>query len=253
MSFWVFIPARLASTRLPNKPLALIHGIPMVVHVARRALASKAQQVVVAGDDPQIIEACQQHGIQAILTYQNHLSGSDRVAQASQLLGVQDDEVVVNVQGDEPLINPDLINYVAQLLTQHRDCSIATVAHPIETLEDFLNPNVVKVVLDHENKALYFSRAPIPYWRDGWTTGSQKMDAGQPLRHLGIYSYRAKFLRAFPSMSPSQLEQSENLEQLRALSHGHKIAVYKTLLSPAPGVDTPEDLERVREMMSKTL
>ncbi|MSQ56908.1 MAG: 3-deoxy-manno-octulosonate cytidylyltransferase [Limnohabitans sp.] len=253
MSFWVFIPARLASTRLPNKPLALIHGIPMVVHVAQRALASKAKQVVVAGDDPKIIAVCKQHCIQAILTHQDHLSGSDRIAQASQLLGVQDDEIIVNVQGDEPLIHPDLINDVAQLLTHHSDCAMGTVAHPIDTLEDFLNPNIVKVVLDHQSKALYFSRAPIPYWRDGWTTGSQKMDAGQPLRHLGIYSYRAKFLKAFPNMPPSQLEQSENLEQLRALSHGHKIAVWKTHLSPAPGVDTPEDLERVREMMTKSL
>ncbi|MEY4695070.1 MAG: 3-deoxy-manno-octulosonate cytidylyltransferase, partial [Pseudomonadota bacterium] len=172
--FTVIIPARLASSRLPNKPLADIAGLPMVVRVAQRALQSQAQRVVVAADDALIVEACEQHGVQALLTRKDHLSGSDRLAEACQLLQLAPEAVVVNVQGDEPLIAPDLINAVARVLTERPDASMSTAAHPIATLEDFTNPNVVKVVMDARQMALYFSRAPIPWWRDGQSANGFK-------------------------------------------------------------------------------
>ena len=248
--FTVVIPARMASSRLPNKPLADIVGLPMVVRVAQRALLSKASQVVVAADDERIVQACQTHGIQALLTRQDHVSGSDRLAEACQLLGLPDEAVVVNVQGDEPLIHPGLINDVADLLSQRPEASMSTAAHAIAQLEEFTNPNVVKVVLDARQMALYFSRAPIPWWRDGQVPGGFKsLPSPAPLRHVGIYGYRAGFLRLFPQLPPAPIETMESLEQLRAMWHGHPIAVHITDEAPGPGVDTPEDLARVRALL----
>ena len=249
--FTVVIPARMASSRLPNKPLADLAGLPMVVRVAQRALLSNASQVVVAADDERIVQACEAHGIRALLTRQDHVSGSDRLAEACQLLGLAEDAVVVNVQGDEPLIHPGLINDVANLLTQRPEASMSTAAHAIAQLEEFTNPNVVKVVLDARQMALYFSRAPIPWWRDGQSeTGFKSLPSPAPLRHVGIYGYRAGFLRIFPQLPPAPIETMESLEQLRAMWHGHRIAVHITDEAPGPGVDTPEDLARVRALLA---
>ena len=247
-AFTVIVPARLASTRLPHKPLADIHGLPMVVRVAQRAALSKASQVVVAADSLEIVQACQVHGIRALLTQMDHPSGSDRLAEASALLGLGSNDVVVNVQGDEPLIKPELINEVAHLLVQRPTASMSTAAHEIHELSEFTNPNVVKVVIDQAQLALYFSRAPIPWWRDGFAKGLHSLPQPAPLRHIGIYAYRVGFLQSFPNLPPAPIETGEALEQLRALWHGYKIAVHITPEAPGPGVDTPEDLERVRAL-----
>ena len=247
-AYTVIVPARLASTRLPQKPLADIHGLPMVVRVAQRAALSHASQVVVAADSLEIVQACQAHGVRAMLTQMDHPSGSDRLAEASALLGLEPTDVVVNVQGDEPLINPELINQVAELLVQRPAASMSTAAHEIHELAEFTNPNVVKVVIDQAQLALYFSRAPIPWWRDGFAKGIQTLPQPAPLRHIGIYAYRVGFLQSFPNLPPAPIETGEALEQLRALWHGHKIAVHITHEAPGPGVDTPEDLERVRAL-----
>jgi 3-deoxy-manno-octulosonate cytidylyltransferase (CMP-KDO synthetase) len=220
----------------------------MVVRVAQRAALSNASQVVVAADSQEIVSACEAHGIRALLTRMDHPSGSDRLAEASALLGLTDDDVVVNVQGDEPLIDPDLINQVATLLSQRPTASMSTAAHTIDQVAEFTNPNVVKVVLDQAQLALYFSRAPIPWWRDGNTQGIQNLPSPPPLRHIGIYGYRVGFIKAFPQLPPAPIESCEALEQLRAMWHGHKIAVHVTDKVPGPGVDTPEDLARVREL-----
>jgi len=247
-AFTVIVPARLASTRLPHKPLADIHGLPMVVRVAQRAALSNAAQVVVAADSIEIVQACQAHGVRAMLTQVDHPSGSDRLAEASALLGLSPNDVVVNVQGDEPLMNPELINQVAELLVQRPTASMSTAAHEIHELAEFTNPNVVKVVIDQAQLALYFSRAPIPWWRDGFAKGIQSLPQPAPLRHIGIYAYRVGFLQSFPTLQAAPIETGEALEQLRALWHGHKIAVHITPDVPGPGVDTPEDLERVRAL-----
>ncbi len=250
MSFTVLIPARLASTRLPNKPLADIAGVPMVVRVAQRVLSGAAAlgpvRVVVAGDSPEIIAACKAHGIDAVLTRDDHPSGSDRLAEACDLLALDDAEIVVNVQGDEPLIDPALVGAVAQLLRARPEASMSTAAHAIESYADFVNPNVVKTVLDALGLALYFSRATIPYTRDQPNT----LPSPAPLRHVGIYGYRVGFLRQFPTLPQAPLEVTESLEQLRALWHGHRIAVHVTSTAPGLGVDTPEDLARVRQLFA---
>lgn len=245
--FAVLIPARMASTRLPDKPLADIAGIPMVVRVAQRARESGADLCVVATDDSRIVQACQTHGVPTVLTRADHRCGSDRLAEACALLGLPDDAVVVNVQGDEPLIEPALITAVAAELQARPDCVMSTAAHGIDALADFLNPNVVKLVLDRRRTALYFSRAPIAWWRDGMAPGMlAALPSPAPLRHIGIYAYRAGFLRRFPELEPAPMELTESLEQLRVLWHGERIAVHIGLLAPGPGVDTPEDLTRVR-------
>lgn len=247
MDYTVIIPARMASSRLPDKPLADIAGLPMVVRVAQRAAQSRARRVVVAADDPRVVQACQAHRIDALLTRQDHVSGSDRLAEACELLGLADDALVVNVQGDEPLIPPALIDDVARVLAERPEASMGTAAHAIHDLAEFTNPNVVKVVMDSRQLALYFSRAPIPWWRDGQQDDSfRALPSPAPLRHIGIYSYRAGFLRQFPQLPPAPIETLESLEQLRALWHGHRIAVHVTDAAPGPGVDTPADLERVR-------
>jgi 3-deoxy-manno-octulosonate cytidylyltransferase (CMP-KDO synthetase) len=251
VSFTVLIPARLASTRLPNKPLADIGGQPMIVRVAQRVRSGvpPATHIVVAADSPAILQACQAHGIEAVLTRQDHPSGSDRLAEACDILQLSDDHIVVNVQGDEPLIDPALVMAVADLLAQRPQASMSTAAHPISEVADFTNPNVVKVVLDMHQLALYFSRAPIPHWRDGSTRGATGLPSPAPLRHIGIYAYRAGFLRQFPRLAQAPMELTEALEQLRALWHGHRIAVHVTPDAPGGGVDTPEDLERVRRLL----
>ena len=248
--FTVIIPARLASTRLPNKPLADIGGLPMVVRVAQRAARSGARQVAVAADSPEIVAACERHGVRALLTSPTHPSGTDRLAEASRLLELGDDEIVVNVQGDEPLIDPALVDAVAHLLQQRLGVPMGTAAHPLRDVQDFLNPNVVKVVTDASGRALYFSRAPLPWWRDGFAGGVDRLPEPLPLRHVGLYAYRAGFLRGFPALPPAPLEQLEALEQLRALWHGHAIAVHVATAAPGAGVDTPEDLERVRALVA---
>ncbi len=251
-AFTVLIPARLSSTRLPDKPLADIAGMPMVVRVAQRARQSAAARVVVATDSASILAACNQHGVEAILTRHDHPSGSDRLAEACGLLGLTDDDRVVNVQGDEPLIDPQLVNAVAGLLDLHPDAAMSTAAHPIQEVSEFRNPNVVKVVTDSNGIALYFSRAPIPWWRDGSAVG----EAGLPvhphaLRHVGLYGYRVGFLREFPRLPPAPIESCESLEQLRAIWHGHRIAVHVTTDPPGLGVDTPDDLARVRALFER--
>ena len=251
MSFTVLIPARLASTRLPDKPLADIGGLPMVVRVAQRAEQSSAAQVVVAADSPRIADACSRHGVRAVITRADHPSGSDRLAEACEHLGLAGDDLVVNVQGDEPLIDPALIDAVAGLLRQRPQASMSTAAHAIASVADFTNPNVVKVVLQADGLALYFSRAPIPWWRDGFAQGIAALPDPTPLRHVGIYGYRAGFLRAFPAMPQAPVENCEALEQLRALWHGHRIAVHVADVAPGPGIDTPEDLERVRALFAQ--
>ncbi len=247
-AFTVVIPARMASTRLPDKPLADIGGVPMVVRVAQRAALSAARAVVVATDHEAVRRACEAHGVHALMTRADHASGSDRLAEAATLLGLADDATVVNVQGDEPLIDPALIDACAALLGARPDCVMSTVAHAIHDAADYTNPNVVKVVLDVQSRALLFSRAPLPWWRDG----APRMPTDPPaLRHVGLYAYRAGFLRRFPQLPPAPLERTEALEQLRVLWHGERIAVHVSATAPGPGVDTPQDLERVRLMYAQ--
>jgi 3-deoxy-manno-octulosonate cytidylyltransferase (CMP-KDO synthetase) len=251
VSFTVLIPARLASSRLPNKPLADIAGLPMVVRVAQRVASglTAGTRVVVAADHASILQACTQHGVEALLTRVDHPSGSDRLAEACELLKLADDAIVVNVQGDEPLIAPGLVSAVATLLQQRPEASMSTAAHPLHDIAEFTNPNVVKVVLDAQALALYFSRAPIAWWRDGFAQGITALPEPAPLRHIGIYGYRVGFLRQFPRLPQAPIEVTEALEQLRAMWHGHRIAVHVTPEAPGPGVDTPEDLERVRRLL----
>jgi 3-deoxy-manno-octulosonate cytidylyltransferase (CMP-KDO synthetase) len=255
LRFTVLIPARYASTRLPGKALADIAGKPMVVHVAGRARASGAAAVWIATDDERIATAARAHGCDALMTRADHASGTDRIAEAVELLALADDELVVNVQGDEPLIPSDLIGRLAHTLAQRTAASIATACVTIHDTAEFLNPNAVKVVCDHSGHALYFSRAPIPYARDAFAAG---LAAGAPLpdglpvfRHLGIYAYRAGFLRSYARHAPVAVERFEALEQLRALWHGHRIAVIAVEPAPPPGVDTPEDLEHTRRLFAR--
>ena len=255
MTHTVLIPARLQSTRLPEKPLADIAGIPMVVRVAQRVMqadaADAAARVVVAADHARIVQVCRDFGIEAILTDSRHASGSDRLAQACALLQLPDDAIVVNVQGDEPLIDPTLPAAVARQLASTPAASMATAAHPLHTLEEFANPNVVKVVCNARQLALYFSRAAIPCWRDAPSAGALAWEQhpAQPLRHIGIYAYRAGFLHDFVAWGPCWLEDTECLEQLRALWNGVRIHVADALQSPPAGVDTAEDLARVRRLL----
>ncbi len=247
--YTVLIPARLASTRLPRKPLADIAGLPMIVRVAQRAGLSAAARVVVAADHVDIVAACEQHGVSALLTRADHASGSDRLAEACERLGLDGQDRIVNVQGDEPLIDPALIDACAALLDERSDCSMSTAAHAIESAAEVENRNVVKVVLDAQSRALYFSRAPIPCWRDG-RPAAPAHGIALALRHIGIYGYRAGFLRRFGGLAQSPLEIAESLEQLRVLWHGERIAVHIAASAPGPGVDTPEDLARVRLLLT---
>jgi 3-deoxy-manno-octulosonate cytidylyltransferase (CMP-KDO synthetase) len=251
MKFTVLVPARMASSRLPGKPLADIAGVPMIVRVAQRAALSGAKRVVVAADHADIVSACTAHGVSALLTRADHPTGSDRLAEACELLGLDGDDLVVNVQGDEPLIDPALIDACAASLAQHPECVMSTAAHAIDTLADLDNTNVVKVVLDAGGRALYFSRAPIPWWRDARAAGTDPLPPTlAPLHHMGLYAYQAGFLRRFPTLAISPIETIEALEQLRVLWHGHRIAVHVSDTRPGPGVDTPDDLVRVRALFA---
>ena len=255
-AFTVIVPARRHSTRLPGKMLADIGGKPMVVRVAERSRASGAQRVVVATDNGDIAAAVRAAGVEALLTSPEHPSGTDRLAEAAAQLALAGTEIVVNVQGDEPLIDPALIAGVAQLLANTPSASIATAAHPIDRAADFFDPNVVKVVCDESGIAAYFSRAPIPWAREAFAGAAEKPPTRLPegfpaLRHIGIYAYRAAFLAAFRGLAPTAAERFEALEQLRALGHGHRIVVLPWQGAPAPGVDTAADLERVRELVGR--
>ena len=245
MNFTVIIPARLASSRLPNKPLADLGGKPMVVRVAERAAESGASRIIVATDHADIAAACAAHGVEVCMTRADHPSGTDRIAEVARALNLAPDEVVVNLQGDEPLIDPALLAACASRISV--DVPMATCAHPIGEAADVFNPNVVKVVLDKAGRALYFSRAAIPWHRDGFAQSQATLPAGYaPLRHIGLYAYSNDFLQRYPGLEPAPLEAVEALEQLRVLWHGYPIAVHITDAAPAAGVDTPEDLERVR-------
>ena len=258
MTFVAIIPARLKSTRLPNKPLADIAGKPMVVRVVEQALQSDASMVVVATDEMAIQDAVTLAGYACMLTRGDHPSGTDRLAEAVDRLALPDDAIVVNVQGDEPLIDPSLINAVAAHLAADDRLAMATASHAIDSAEDFFNPNVVKVVCNAKQEAMYFSRAPIPWDRDSFADDNDDADWVLPARlgaqrHIGIYAYRAGFLRQYGALSASPLEAIESLEQLRVLWHGFAIGVVQTAHAPAAGVDTPEDLERVRSVFAAKL
>ncbi len=245
MAFVVIIPARLASTRLPNKPLADLGGKPMIVRVAERAQASGAQRIIVATDHADIAAACAAHGIEACMTRADHPSGTDRIAEVARTLQLAPEVVVVNLQGDEPLIDPALLAACAARIGA--GVPMATCAHPLSSAEDAFNPNVVKVVLDKAGRALYFSRATIPWHRDGFAQDRAALPPGYvPLRHIGLYAYSNAFLQQYPQLEASPLEAIEALEQLRVLWHGVPIAVHVTAEAPHAGVDTPEDLARVR-------
>ncbi|SDH44938.1 3-deoxy-manno-octulosonate cytidylyltransferase [Pseudomonas panipatensis] len=249
-AFTVVIPARFASTRLPGKPLQDIAGKPMVQHVWEQARKSAGARVVVATDDARILDACQGFGAEALLTRAEHNSGTDRLAEVADALGLADDAIVVNVQGDEPLIPPSIIDQVAANLAAHPEAGIATLAEPIHEVGALFNPNVVKVVSDLDGLALTFSRAPLPWARDAFAADRDTLPKGVPYRrHIGIYAYRARFLRDFVAWGPCWLENTECLEQLRALWHGVRIHVADALEAPQAGVDTAEDLERVRRIL----
>ncbi|WP_296252862.1 3-deoxy-manno-octulosonate cytidylyltransferase [Pseudomonas sp. UBA4194] len=249
-AFTVVIPARYQSTRLPGKPLQLIAGKPMIQWVWEQACKSSAEQVVVATDDPRIVAACQGFGAQVVMTRADHESGTDRLAEVAQALGLAADAIVVNVQGDEPLIPPALIDQVAANLASAQAAAMATLAEPIVDVESLFNPNVVKVATDVHGLALTFSRAPLPWARDQFAEDRSELPAGVPYRrHIGIYAYRAGFLQDFVAWGPCWLENVERLEQLRALWHGVRIHVADAVEAPPAGVDTPDDLERVRRLL----
>lgn len=247
VTFKVVVPARYASTRLPGKPLLDIEGLPMVVRVAQQARASGASEVIVATDHPEIMAAATKHGFTAELTAADHPSGTDRIAEIARKRGWSDDEIVVNVQGDEPLIEPELIARLAGTLAEDTEAAIATVCCPIEDMAEFVDPNVVKVVLDRRGYALYFSRASIPFPRDAMNQGASALPTGlSAYRHIGLYAFRCSFLHAYSALEPAPIERHEALEQLRALWHGYRITVAVSTRSPVAGVDTAADLARVR-------
>ncbi len=245
--FKIVIPARFASTRLPGKPLADIAGKPMIVRVAEAAARAGASEVIVATDDQRVVDALVQHDVQVAMTRSDHPSGTDRIAEVATQRGWGDEVIVVNLQGDEPLLDPQLVTAVAADLAKDTEAAIATAAHVIHDSAEFFNPNVVKVVIDANGRALYFSRAPIPWARDAFSAGRDSLPPGLlPQRHIGLYAYRTGFLHQYRSLAPAPCEQWESLEQLRALWHGFRIRVMTCAHAPLPGVDTPEDLERVR-------
>ncbi len=246
MSFKVVIPARYASTRLPGKPLLDIAGKPMVVHVVEKAIASGAESVVVATDDSRIESAIAALGYEVVMTSASHQSGTDRIAEVVEKMNWADDDVIVNVQGDEPLIESDIIASVAASLHRNVDCVCATACFKLDAAKDFYNPNVVKVVLSKSGRAMYFSRAPIPFPRDASQDTELTWDAFQ---HIGLYAYRVGFLKTYNSLPATELEQVEKLEQLRILHHGYQMIVHQVDGRPAPGIDTQDDLEKVRQQL----
>jgi 3-deoxy-manno-octulosonate cytidylyltransferase (CMP-KDO synthetase) len=252
MNFIVVIPARYASSRFPGKPLEDLNGKPMIVHVAARAARSGAQEVIVATDHAGIAEAVKRHGYAAVMTRADHATGTDRIAEVVRTRRYADDQIIVNVQGDEPLIAPAAIRAVAQNLEVHANAQIATLCHALQSTKELINPNIVKVALDEGGYALYFSRAPIPFPRDAMLPNarSTRLPARFPgYRHIGLYAYRCSFLRQFSELKPVAIERFEALEQLRALAHGYRISVAITRAAPHPGVDTPADLARLRRYL----
>ena len=252
-AFHVVVPARYASTRLPGKPLADLGGMPMIVRVARQACASRAASVIVATDDRRVLDALAAHRVDGVMTRADHVSGSDRVMEVATQLAWPDDAIVINVQGDEPLIPPAVIEQVAALLETHAELGVATLCEPIERRRDVFDPNIVKVARSAGGRALYFSRAPIPW--DRATFATARPDAAMPAarwwRHVGIYGYRVGVLRRFCALPPGELERTESLEQLRLLENDIDIAV-AVAVAPVPGgVDTPEDLARVRALLTR--
>lgn len=251
MDFVVIVPARVASTRLPRKPLLDIGGTPMVVRVARSAATSGATRVVVAADSKEITDVCSRHNVECILTSTEHQTGTDRLAEAVNLLALAPDTIVVNVQADEPLLPPDVVRQVAELLAARTDCEIATAAHAIHDASEFFSPDVVKVVIDATGRAITFSRAPIPWSRDAFAESRTELPKTLPaLRHVGLYAYRAGFLLRYPHLPKPAIEEHEKLEQLRAVAHRIGIAVLQLEHALPPGVDTEDDLQRVRELIA---
>jgi 3-deoxy-manno-octulosonate cytidylyltransferase (CMP-KDO synthetase) len=248
IEFTVIIPARYGSTRFPGKPLVDIAGRPMIRHVYERARESGAARVLVATDDERIASAARGFGAEVVMTRADHASGTDRLAEVAELQGMHDPAIVVNLQGDEPLMRPSLVRQTAEALAHRPDADIATLATPIMERGEVFGPNVVKVVRDRDGYALYFSRAPIPWDRENFDKPDGRLAAGY-LRHVGIYGYRVSFLRRYPSLSEVELERAESLEQLRALWHGARIYVDVAIDVPGPGVDTPADLEKVAAAM----
>ena len=252
MNFTVVIPARYASTRLPAKPLKEIAGKPMIQHVYERACESLARQVIIATDDARIEAVAKSFGAQVCMTSVDHTSGTDRLHEVVASLGLADDEIVVNVQGDEPLIPAEVINQVAQNLASMQNASMATLSEPIHSLSDFRNPNIVKVVADSEGRALYFSRAPIPWPRDHFAKSDTDLPENFPAqRHIGIYAYRVGLLHKFVSWQVAPLERLESLEQLRVMWNGHLIHIADAVVPVPGGVDTEEDLQRIKSLLEK--
>jgi 3-deoxy-manno-octulosonate cytidylyltransferase (CMP-KDO synthetase) len=251
-AFKAVVPARFASTRLPGKPLADIAGKPMVVRVAEAAARSGAEGVWIATDDERVAAVCEPFGFPVVMTSPDHPSGTDRIAEVAQLLGWGARDIVVNVQGDEPLIDPALVRGVADALAADEQAAMASASHAITDVAEFFSPNVVKVVTDGVGHAIYFSRAPIPWARDAFSRSREVLPEGlAPQRHIGIYAYRVDFLRQYGQLTPAPLEAWESLEQLRALWHGFPIRMVETSEAPSPGVDTAEDLEKVRRLFDR--
>ncbi|RUO22574.1 3-deoxy-manno-octulosonate cytidylyltransferase [Aliidiomarina iranensis] len=248
MSFTVVIPARYQSTRLPGKPLADIHGKPMIQHVYERALNSGAAEVIVATDDERVMQVVKSFGGRVMRTSPDHQSGTERLAEVVDRLALSDEQVVVNVQGDEPFIPPEIICQVAENLASQRNAPMATLAVPLKSADELFDPNVVKVVADAKNYALYFSRAAIPWDRERFQKNKDNLELSSHLyrRHIGIYAYRAEFVARYAEWEPSPLEQVESLEQLRVLWYGERIHVAEAIIEPPGGIDTPEDLQRAR-------
>lgn len=249
MSFYVVVPARYASTRLPGKPLADLAGKPMVARVAERCQLSDAASVYVATDDQRISDVLEGL-VPVVMTRDDHPSGTDRLQEVAATLRLSDDDIIVNVQGDEPLIPAAVINQVAANLAANPDCQMATLCEPIEKSEDLFNPNVVKAVFDANGKALYFSRAPIPWHRDAFADGGRDISGGQWWRHIGIYAYRVAFLHRYVTWEPAALEKLESLEQLRAMANGESIHIEPSCEPVPGGIDTPEDLQRVQALLN---
>lgn len=257
-NFNIIIPARMASVRLPNKMLLDVCGEPLIIRTAKQALKSNARQVIVATDHPDIVKECEKHNIKVQLTSTNHESGTARITEVVSELKIPDNEIIINVQGDEPLIEPKLINQLAEFISQKANednsIKIATIAHPINDKNEAFNSNIVKTVLDTNSNALYFSRAPIPFYRDGFSNKPHSVTLPpqlKMLRHIGIYAYTVGFLKSYSQLAVSAIEQVESLEQLRVLYHGYKIAVFQSNVVPAVGVDSFEDLERVRKILQE--
>ena len=259
MGFIVVIPARFASTRLPGKMLLSLANKPMIQHVYERASESGADRIIVATDHQDIVDAVKKFSGEVVLTSQEHCSGTERIAEVVKTLSLDDQSIVVNVQGDEPLIEPEIINCVAANLEKNQQASIATVSTPIESIKDLVNPNVVKVVMDENNYAMYFSRAPIPWPRDKFAGKDYSTIVNEDIfelgvtyyRHIGIYAYRADFIKTYVNLPQNALEQTEALEQLRALSNGFRISLYVTSLNSAMGIDTQEDFDKVKEIIER--